>query len=117
MLAHGLPQAPTTTARHTGPLAHPPKTAPLALPPAPQAAPQPESGPAALYRRLREQLLQEVLRHRTSGVVQGLVGEAHRMHRRTCQRQLGALRQAYRRTQEAASWAAYAQARGVKPTR
>lgn len=117
MLAHSLPQAPTTTARHTGPLPQQAKTAPLALQPKPQAAPPPDAGPAALYQRLRQQLLQEVLRHRASGRVQGVVGEAHRMHRRTCQRQLGALRQAYRRTQEAAAWAAYAQARGARPKR
>lgn len=88
------------------------------MPTAPLPAPQAQGhGISALYHRLRQQLLKEVLRHRQGSAHPGLVGDAHQMHRRTCQRQMGALRQAYRRTTEAAAWQAYAQSQSPTPPR
>lgn len=78
-----------------------------ALAPGEAAEPEAKLGASALYHRLRAQLLGEVLRHRQGAALPGLPGQAHQMHHRTTQRQLGALRQAYRRTQEAAAWRAY----------
>jgi hypothetical protein len=61
-----------------------------------------------LYSTLRGDLLRATGHHRRTGTHPGFSTDIHRVHMRTCQRQLGALRQAYRRTQEAIVWQAYA---------
>ncbi|MOA61431.1 hypothetical protein D3C78_1865720 [compost metagenome] len=45
--------------------------------------------------------------HRKAHRHPAMVGDHHRAHLMTTQRQLGALRQAYRRTQEAIAWERY----------
>jgi hypothetical protein len=62
----------------------------------------------SLYARLRGDLLRATCHHRRTGTHPGFSTDIHRVHMRTCQRQLGALRQAYRRTQEAIVWQEYA---------
>ena len=61
----------------------------------------------SLYGRLRSDLLRATGHHRRAGSHPGFSTDIHRVHLRTCQRQLGALRQAYRRTQEAILWEDY----------
>ncbi|MDB5095697.1 MAG: hypothetical protein JWM80_118 [Cyanobacteria bacterium RYN_339] len=61
-----------------------------------------------LYGRLRGDMLRATQHHRRSSSHPGFSTDIHRSHLRTCQRQLGALRQAYRRTQEAIAWQQYA---------
>lgn len=61
-----------------------------------------------LYSRLRGDLLRATRHHRRAEHHPGFSSDIHRSHLRTCQRQLGALRQAYRRTQEAIMWEEYA---------
>ena len=61
----------------------------------------------SLYSRLRGDLLRATRHHRRTGTHPGFSTDIHRVHMRTCQRQLGALRQAYRRTQEAITWEEY----------
>jgi hypothetical protein len=61
-----------------------------------------------LYERLRGDMLRASMHHRRQGRHPGFSTDIHRSHLRTCQRQLGALRQAYRRTQEAIAWQQYA---------
>lgn len=63
-----------------------------------------------LYGRLRGDLLRATRHHRRSAKHPGFSTDVHRVHLRTCQRQLGALRQAYRRTREALIWEQYARA-------
>lgn len=65
----------------------------------------------ALYRRLRGDLLRATQHHRRAGRPAGFATDIHLTHLEVCRRQLGALRQAYRRTRNAARWNAYAQAR------
>lgn len=60
-----------------------------------------------LYARLRGDLLRASTHHRRGANHPGFSTDIHRIHLRTCQRQLGALRQAYRRTQEAILWEEY----------
>lgn len=57
-----------------------------------------------LYARLRQELLYAAAHHRRSAAHPALVRETHRRELSNCQRQLGALRQAYRRTREAIAW-------------
>jgi hypothetical protein len=57
-----------------------------------------------LYARLRRDLLRSAAHHRRARRHQHVIEDVHRSHLLTCQRQLGALRQAYRRTQEAIAW-------------
>lgn len=63
-----------------------------------------------LYRSLRRELLKATELHRHARRHPGIVGDHHQSHLVTCQRQLGALRQAYRRTQEAVAWERYKRA-------
>jgi hypothetical protein len=58
----------------------------------------------SLYTRLRGDLLKAAAHHRRARRSPHLIEDLHRTHLLTCQRQLGALRQAYRRTQEAIAW-------------
>ena len=62
-----------------------------------------------LYHRLREDLLRTTVHHRRGAKHPGFSTDVHRSHLRTCQRQMGALRQAYRRTQEQIAWEAFRQ--------
>lgn len=62
---------------------------------------------AMLYATLRKDLLKAARVHRRAHRHPGIVGDHHKSHLATCQRQLGALRQAYRRTQEAVAWERY----------
>lgn len=64
-----------------------------------------------LYRRLRDDLLRATRHHRTRAAHPGFATDIHRTHLDVCRRQLGALRQAYRRTRNAARWNAYARNR------
>ena len=57
-----------------------------------------------MYRSLRRELLKATALHRHARRHPGIVGDHHQSHLVTTQRQLGALRQAYRRTQEAVAW-------------
>ena len=61
----------------------------------------------SLYTQLRQDLLRASTHHRRSATHPGFATDIHRSHLRTTQRQLGALRQAYRRTQEALLWEQY----------
>ena len=65
-----------------------------------------------LYRRLRGDLLRATAHHRTRAAHPGFATDVHRTHLDVCRRQLGALRQAWRRTSGAARWNAYATERG-----
>jgi hypothetical protein len=67
-----------------------------------------EAEALSLYSRLRGDMLRASLHHRRHSGHPGFSTDIHRSHLRTCQRQLGALRQAYRRTQEAIAWQQYA---------
>ena len=60
-----------------------------------------------LYASLRQELLKATAMHRKAHRHPAMVGDHHRAHLMTTQRQLGALRQAYRRTQEAIAWERY----------
>ena len=60
-----------------------------------------------LYASLRGELLRAARHHRNAQQHPHLARELHVGHLRNCQRQLGALRQAYRRTQEAVAWEQY----------
>jgi hypothetical protein len=62
---------------------------------------------AMLYASLRKDLLKSASIHRRANRHPLIVGDHHQSHLVTCQRQLGALRQAYRRTQEAIAWERY----------
>ena len=64
-----------------------------------------------LYRRLRDDLLRATTHHRVRAAHPGYASDIHRTHLEVCRRQLGALRQAYRRTHQAARWNAYAHER------
>lgn len=68
-----------------------------------------------LYLRLRSELLRTALHHRRS--LWGLPWQAehHRRDLRAAQRQMGALRQAYRRSREVSEWEAYARGRNHSP--
>lgn len=68
----------------------------------------------ALYRRLRGDLLRTATRHRRAVRHPDLVTDVHRSHLEICRRQLGALRQAYRRTCEAAAWNRYVSQRALR---
>ena len=63
-----------------------------------------------MYKSLRRELLKATKLHRTARCHPGITGDHHQSHLATCQRQLGALRQAYRRTQEAVAWERYKRA-------
>lgn len=78
------------------------------------AAPDPEA--LALYRRLRGDLLRATHHHRRAATPTGFATDIHRTHLDVCQRQLGALRQAWRRTRSASRWNTYARARSQRPT-
>lgn len=60
-----------------------------------------------LYQRLRQDLLRSAKHHRKVMKYPTFATDLHESHLHTCQRQLGALRQAYRRTQEALAWEQY----------
>lgn len=60
-----------------------------------------------LYANLRKELLKTTALHRKAHRHPAMVGDHHQSHLVTVQRQLGALRQAYRRTQEAVAWDGY----------
>ena len=60
-----------------------------------------------LYASLRQELLKATAMHRRAHRHPAMVGDHHQSHLVTTQRQLGALRQAYRRTQEAIAWERY----------
>ena len=60
-----------------------------------------------LYQRLRQDLLRSARHHRRSMGHPAFATDLHESHLHTCQRQLGALRQAYRRTQETLAWEQY----------
>ena len=55
----------------------------------------------ALYRRLRGDLLRATHHHRTRAAHPGFATDIHRTHLDVCRRQLGALRQAWRRNRNA----------------
>lgn len=63
-----------------------------------------------LYANLRKELLKTTAMHRKAHRHPAMVGDHHQSHLVTVQRQLGALRQAYRRTQEAVAWERYKRA-------
>lgn len=63
-----------------------------------------------LYTQLRKDLLRACRHHRRATKHPHLANDIHESYLSTCQRQLGALRQAYRRTQEAQAWEKYKQA-------
>jgi hypothetical protein len=63
-----------------------------------------------LYGRLRRDMLRATMHHRRAGGHPGFSTDIHRSHLRTCQRQLGALRQAYRRRLVVVAWEQYRQA-------
>lgn len=63
------------------------------------------------YRRLRGDLLRKTHRHRRATTPAGFATDIHQMHLDVFQRQLGALRQAWRRTNNATRWTARARAR------
>lgn len=60
-----------------------------------------------LYRELRQGLLRSAKHHRRAAGHPHLARDLHDSHLHTVQRKLGALRQAYRRTQEAIAWEHY----------
>ncbi|MEB3198695.1 MAG: hypothetical protein VKP62_15975 [Candidatus Sericytochromatia bacterium] len=70
---------------------------------------------SALYRRLRRELLGAALHHRKAFHHPDLVTDMHRSYLDVYRRQLGALRQAYRRTREVAAWNRYVRAREATP--
>lgn len=65
---------------------------------------------ALMYTQLRKDLLRASAHHRRAIGERMYAADIHRSYLRTCQRQLGALRQAYRRTQEAVAWERYKRA-------
>lgn len=67
-------------------------------------------GDGRLYRQLRRDMLRSAQHHRQRVGREGMLGELHARELAVCQRQLGALRQAYRRTCEAVAWESYKQA-------
>ncbi len=67
-----------------------------------------------LYRRLRNDLLRATRHHRRHVAHPGFATDIHRTHLEVCRRQLGALRQAYRRTRNAARWNEYVRQRAAK---
>lgn len=64
-----------------------------------------------LYRRLRKELLQTASLHRRSQRHPDLAGDVHLSYLEISRRQLGALRQAYRRRREINAWNHYVRAR------
>lgn len=60
-----------------------------------------------LYANLRRTYLSAAAHHRRAAAHPALLPDAHRIALANCQRQLGALRQAYRRTREAIAWRQY----------
>jgi hypothetical protein len=67
-----------------------------------------------LYRQLRGDLLRAATRHRRAVCHPDLLTDVHRSHLDVCRRQLGALRQAWRRTREAAEWNRYVRERAMR---
>jgi hypothetical protein len=67
--------------------------------------------PLGLYSRLRQDLLKAAKHHRRAVLHPAFIGDLHARELVVCQRQLGALRQAYHRTQEAIAWETYLSAR------
>lgn len=62
----------------------------------------------SLYTRLRSDLLQAARHHRHAARHPGFATDIHASHLAVCRRQLGALRQAYHRTQAVTRWNDYA---------
>lgn len=70
-----------------------------------------------LYRRLRKELLQTASLHRRSQRHPDLASDVHLSYLEISRRQLGALRQAYRRRREVSAWNHYVRARQVASAR
>jgi hypothetical protein len=67
-----------------------------------------------MYRQLRSDLLRAATRHRRAVCHPDLLTDVHRSHLDVCRRQLGALRQAWRRTREACAWNRYVRDRALR---
>lgn len=64
-----------------------------------------------LYQRLRKELLHNAALHRRSQQHPDLASDIHQSYLEISRRQLGALRQAYRRRREISAWNQYVHSR------